>query len=349
MKFDKLKLQIVFLTLFFLTMDCGPGRTFEIVDNKIVDNQYDNHPPFNDSSPKISRIMSSIAMINCTAYYKQYEFDPEDKVYKEDVTDADILKKGDNFNISRNSAGTSLLLSISGNKVLLLTCNHIIDYPEETYDYYSKYFSRNYVNIFLKKQKQTQFVTLDNNVVDLEIIAQNKRKDIALLGGTSSGKVMNISEPDFKIGNASDLNTGNFVYIFGFPKGHKMVSSGLISMEGSRTDQFMMDIPFNRGMSGGIVFAIRDDSPNFEMIGMATSAAADFEYILTPEEEIIQDEGFNQSLPYQGNIYIEEKPRIRYGITYVNSIEVIMNFLRRNRRLIENAGYDIDHILGEKE
>jgi S1-C subfamily serine protease len=343
MEDHQIKLYIVVIACVLISVNCGT-QSLEIIDNRITDGEYDNHPPLNNSTPKIEQILNSIAMINCTAYYTQYEFEPSDEVFKEDIDEGEVLTRGESFNINKNSAGTGLILSVDGNQVLLLTCNHIIDYPDEVFNYFTRFFTNNYVNIYLKKQKQTQFVTLDNNIVDLELIAKNKRKDIALLGGTSNGKVMNISEPKFKFGKTNDIRTGNFIYIFGFPKGHKMVSTGTISTEGSNRLHYMIDTPFNRGMSGGIVFAIRDDSPNFEMVGMAKSAAADFEYILKPDKNITDDRAFNESLPYEGNIFVEEKPRIRYGITYVNNIDIILAFLKQNRTKIEKAGYNIDHL-----
>ena len=58
---------------------------------------------------------------------------------------------------------------------------------------------------------------------------------------------------------------------------------------------------------------------------------------------------YNKSLPYEGSIYIEEKARIRYGITYVNNIDLILDFLRRNKEKIEAAGFKIDSLIKSRD
>lgn len=328
--------------------NCG-DKVIRVIDGKIIDNEYDNHPPISNITPQVKEIQSSLALLNCTAYYTQYNFAFSDEVWKEDLTDPATLKKADVKNINRSSAGTGMVLAIRNKKILLLTCNHVIDYPSEVYEHYSKFYGDNYVNIYLKKKKQTQFISYKDNIIDMEVIATDSRNDMVLLSGKSNIENIELGRPNIKLGNSRDLRTGNFIYVFGFPKGHKMVSSGIVSMDDKREDVFLIDTPFNRGMSGGIVYAIRDDSPNFELVGMATSSAANFEFILKPNEDVINKKMYNKSLPYEGSIYIEEKARIRYGITYVNNIDLILDFLRRNKEKIEAAGFKIDSLIKSRD
>ena len=45
---------------------------------------------------------------------------------------------------------------------------------------------------------------------------------------------------------------------------------------------FLVDAVFNRGYSGGIVLAIRDGVPNFELVGLVKSVPAEYEYVMKP-------------------------------------------------------------------
>ena len=65
--------------------------------------------------------------------------------------------------------------------------------------------------------------------------------------------------------------------------GHKMITRGIVSnTRDDKSDSFLIDALFNRGFSGGIILAIRDGVPNFELVGMAKSVSAKNEYLLTP-------------------------------------------------------------------
>jgi hypothetical protein len=91
-------------------------------------------------------------------------------------------------------------------------------------------------------------------------------------------------------------------------------------------DGFLLDGLFNRGISGGIILAVRGDTGALEWVGMASSASAASEFMLMPERRDVREEGV--LVPYEGRLYLERTARIEYGITFSVPASAISRFLR---------------------
>ena len=145
----------------------------------------------------------------------------------------------------------------------------------------------------------------------------------------------------YKMGKAAELNWGTFVYIFGFPNGKKMISSAIVSNPNrDKFNGFMIDATMERGISGGIILAIRDDAPNFELVGMATAISAEREYILRPDD-ILKETEINFGRPYDGTIILDKRVKFNYGIIYAVSIEAIQDFLSDNKQILLEEGFNL--------
>lgn len=111
-----------------------------------------------------------------------------------------------------------------------------------------------------------------------------------------------------------------------------MISKGIVSspnLDGSGT--FLIDAVFNRGFSGGIVLAIRDGVPNFELVGLVRSIPADSEFVLRPAQQS-GNKSFNPALPYKGEVFVDQQKTMKYGVTRVIPIEIIAEFIELNSR-----------------
>jgi hypothetical protein len=92
------------------------------------------------------------------------------------------------------------------------------------------------------------------------------------------------------------------------------------------------------------VLAIRDGVPNFELVGMATLVPAHQQYIMTPfKEGEITD--FELNAPFKGDIYVESRTDIIYGIAPAISSELIVEFLGNNQQQLQEKGYDLRSFL----
>jgi hypothetical protein len=112
-----------------------------------------------------------------------------------------------------------------------------------------------------------------------------------------------------------------------------------------RFGSFLIDAVFTRGFSGGLCLAIRDGIPNFELVGMIKLVSAHTSYVITPGKDTGSAE-FDSSVPYTGDLFVERKTEIEYGVTQAISVERIREFLEANAALLSRRGYSINSILG---
>lgn len=88
--------------------------------------------------------------------------------------------------------------------------------------------------------------------------------------------------------------------------------------------------------------AIKDGIPNFELVGIVKSGSGQTDYYLKPalgEQAPV----INGKVPYTGNLYVNKKISMRYGIAKVISIEAIGTFLKKNKIKLEKMGYIFDY------
>ena len=102
---------------------------------------------------------------------------------------------------------------------------------------------------------------------------------------------------------------------------------------------FLIDAVFNRGYSGGIVLAIRDGVPNFELVGLVRSVPAEYEYIVRPLT-MEHDMDYNPLIPYNGETYVDKIQTLRMGITKVIGIEIVKEFIDKNKEFLLSEGYN---------
>ncbi|NHZ87281.1 MAG: hypothetical protein GWP19_15665, partial [Planctomycetia bacterium] len=173
----------------------------------------------------------------------------------------------------------------------------------------------------------------------------DKEHDLALLSKrTLHDPFQEIRQFKYPFGESSDLELGSFVYIIGYPMGHKMITKGIVSnTRDDKSDSFLIDALFNRGFSGGIILAIRDGVPNFELVGMAKSVSARNQLILTPAPLDGQLE-YEPYFPYTGDVYVRKYDDINYGITYTISTDEILDFLKRNETQLLQKGFNFNYL-----
>jgi hypothetical protein len=126
--------------------------------------------------------------------------------------------------------------------------------------------------------------------------------------------------------------------------GHKMITKGIVSnTRDDKSDSFLIDALFNRGFSGGIILAIRDGVPNFELVGMAKSVSVKNQYILSPDPLSGKFE-YKPDFPYIGDIHVKKFEDINYGITYTISSNEIIKFLRENKIQLLQKGFNFNYL-----
>jgi hypothetical protein len=109
----------------------------------------------------------------------------------------------------------------------------------------------------------------------------------------------------------------------------------------------MIDAVLNRGASGGIVLAVRDGVPNFELVGIVSRLSAERTNVLSPQK-LFNDQKYQTESRYEGNLYIGEIEEIKYGLTKVVSTDAIRESLYDYEDIIEAKGYNLPRLFARE-
>lgn len=342
--------------LIFLTTGCHRevvevGQTGQVKDGK-----YDSEFPAQPVSAPLKKILKSVHLLSVLAFYRSYYFTKQEAVtagqFKGNKID---LEKRKNIVFEQPASGTATLIYNDQRRIAFLTCAHIVNFPDTVITYYEDRIrsEQPLVKHFITKVRQTGNIINQPVAFDFRILAIDEETDVAVVGkeiepGDLAGFKADPDDPEgdpiriltLKQGAAQELDWANFVYIIGFPRAKKMVSSALVSSpDYDFMHSFLLDGAMQKGISGGIVIALRDGVPNFELVGMAVGISGKVQYALVPELQKYVNEWEIQG-PYYGQIHVEKQEIPEPGMIYVRSIEAIRSFLDEKKDILQEQGYD---------
>ncbi len=306
------------------------------------DGRYDSEFPNQSVSHDLETIAKSLRKINSTVYYKTYVFSKSLKLMASELPSLDFEKNSESILFTNSTAyGTATIIYADTDKIAILTCAHIVTAEDTLISYFipSGKNAKKIIQTVAVKVRQQYYVNDLPEGNDLQILALDKIHDIVLLGKSF------FQTPDaqvFKLplGKSSDLQWGSFVYLLGFPMGKKMVTRGIVSLvENDFGDEFFVDALFNRGSSGGIILAIRDGAPNFELVGLTKAVSSRTDYVLSPADSL-KENYFNPNLSYEDDAHVMIQKNINYGITFTVPAGEIRRFFKVHEKNLKKAGYD---------
>ncbi|MBP1683575.1 MAG: hypothetical protein H6Q27_1139, partial [Ignavibacteriaceae bacterium] len=278
-----------------------------------------------------------------------YTFDEKAALTLEnlDITDLRDVAISEGYADQTNS-GTGTVIYFNEGKVGILTCAHIVEFADTIISYFSDSegsFTK-YIQVIFVKETQSIYAAGFPEGSEFELLVSDKKSDLAVIG--KDYKILSdLRFPVFNypIGKGKELDWGSFVYIFGYPINNQMVTKAIVSNPNrDESGSFLVDAVVNNGMSGGIVLAIRDGVPNFEMVGMIQWVPEEEENILVPKA-LKNNERYNPIVPYQGDEYVKRFSSIRYGIARVISAEKISSFLKENKSILTEKKYYLDRFM----
>jgi hypothetical protein len=326
------------------------SSTYREVYPMLSDGKYDSEFPYRGCSEQLEKIAESVRMISCIAYYKNYVFPLESKLRIEDIQNPFFRERAvKEVYLNRTSSGSATVICYGNNRIALLTCAHVVNFEDTVVTHYYKQDGKptEYIRTVAIKERQSNYAGAVPGARDLIILKLDESRDLAIVGQKLESQInpLAVTVFDYPIGKAKELEWGAFVYLFGYPAGYRVVTKGIVSSPNrDKHGSFLTDAVFNRGFSGGIMLAIRDGVPNFELIGMATLVPAHQDYYLTPvkEGEMLE---YDPGTPYKGDIYVDSRTEIIYGVAPAIPAEVIFDFLSENQEPLLSNGYDIRPIL----
>jgi hypothetical protein len=326
-----------------LSLSCAPA--YREVFPTLMDGKYDSEFPYRGCSAQLEEIGESVKMVNTIAFYRTFSFAPDEQTRPADAGPEFLRGRFQRSTvISSQAAGTATVISSEGRRVVLVTCAHVIGFPDTvmTFRIGPDHKSTGFLRSIALKEKQTTYIAGFPEGGDLEILAMDRLSDVALLGKTFDNEPFpRIRALAYPNGSAKELEWGSFVYLFGYPSGFRMVTKGIVSNPNrDKRGTFLLDAVFNRGFSGGIAFAIRDGVPNFELVGMVKLVSGHSAYVLAPAPGADTPE-YESGVPYTGDIFVERRTDIEYGIAQAVPVEAIVEFVQEHRVDLATRGYAV--------
>ena len=337
------------ILILFLILNSCSSVSYESVYPTLRDGKYDSEFPYKGSSDELESITQTVRRITSTGFYKSYFFDMADKITLNEIRNSSpeelSLESG---YADQSASGTATIIYHNEGKVALLTCAHVVNYPDTviSYFYNDEGNITPFVEAMLIKDTEVIFAAGFPEGSKLEIIAMDNKHDIAIIG-RDYHELSNYHFPVFNYptGSAKDLEWGTFVYVFGYPMNYQMITKALVSSPNRDSEgSFLLDAVVNKGYSGGIVLAIRDGVPNFELVGIVQWVPEEKNNIIIPGKRK-DDEPYNSLIPYDGELFVKRDSEIKYGIAKIISTETIQNFVENNKQNLYDQGYYLNKYL----
>lgn len=305
---------------------------------------YDAIQPKIDPSSHYEQFSEVIKRIQVTTYYTTYYFKENQR-----VTPAMLMyqkaeklaRQKHDFNHSKS--GTAVALQQRNDKLILITCDHIVNVPDTIFVFESelKAGKNSPLKSITVLNRKDYFLFGAPRLNDFTVLAGNKDIDLALImSEVPTDFYYTIPVVEIPLGDEKRLKWGSLVYSFGFPVGHKMMVNGMVSNPiEDASSTYTHNALFNRGLSGGMVIALRGDVPNFEWVGISNASSATTEYVLKPSQKLTFEQEERQV--YTDTLFVERQIVINQGISKTIKPSVIRQFLRDNLSVIENEGFNL--------
>ena len=335
-----------FLILLLVLSGCM-NREYRAYQKSLRDGRYDSEFPAHNASQEIGSIAQSVKKIYSVSHYTTWQFDRASGVLNHHLRSGIYAKMSvGTISTQETVFGTATVIMAGAGKIAVLTCGHVVTSPDTLVTWYdpSGEDQMPFIKSISVKTKQENWVRDLGSCGSFTLLASDPELDIAILGKTcGTPDPLPVVFP-YPYGNAEELDWGSFVYIFGYPMGNPVVTKALVSksVKGGPGD-FTVDALLNKGYSGGIILAIRDGVPNFELVGMIKSVSSEEEYYLRPSSD---DKKYYEIFPYRGDVFVGSLEQVHYGLNFTIPAGKILDFYRRNREELIRQGYDLDPFFG---
>jgi hypothetical protein len=335
--------SILFLVIVVVISAC--------VSNKIkktgkvsAESKYSSEFPIGNVTNELEKISLSVKKVYSVSSYTTYQFKRDAKITGYHLHQGTYKKLAWGV-ISTNETvlGTATILGLTNYRAALLTCAHVVSSPDTLFTYFESTGEdpSHYIQSFSLKEKQENWVRDLSSCGPFTVLAFDITSDIAILGKNCESLTDTIIPFPYPAGSAKDLGWGSFVYIFGYPMGNQVITKGITSPAPKRPmGDFSVDALLNKGYSGGVILAFRNELPDFELVGIIKTVNSTREEFLKPSSD---QQRTPEWLPYKGDAYVGTSDNIQYGLNAVVPFEAILDFYKKNRRDLILQGYNLDH------
>jgi hypothetical protein len=340
--------SVLWLSLFLATwiaVACAPTRPEPEEAAPVVSSTYDTEFPGSGGAEQLEHVVDVTKKIFSQAHYKTWYFSFDSRMTAADLSKEAFKSASEIARQQHSVAGSGTVIWKGDTRLALLSCAHIFDWQDTLYTFHldaEMNRTERLASVSIL-ERQSNFVQDIPHVSNLDVLLLDEEMDLALLGAEIP-REWSATVPALRVplGTSRDLRWGAFVYVAGFPGGYHMITKALVSRaEGDRRYSFLIDAPFNVGLSGGLVLAQRGSPSSLEVVGIVTSAASLHETVLSPPP----DSAIVLDAPYRGTIWAENRTYGRQGITFVSGAERVAELIRRHEHELRASGYDLYQVL----
>lgn len=284
---------------------------------------------------RYSYLMDHRGFVRDPSSYLKYKLNP-------DAGDGGVTIVHD----SQTKTGGGLIIDYDKNRNIytILTSNHLVSPKDTTFVYYLDEHGNNTDALFAKYVITDVRITTQGKSTFhavAKVVATDYHNDIAIIQAQTE---LNLGT-EFKnpLGFDLKLDWGDWVYVFGYPKGIKQISGGLVS-PAPYPNTLSADVVIRRGYSGGPVFGILKKAENIQLalVGLVKSAPYSTLNYITLSNKL--PEGYQLQRKDLNQLIVANEMIIDYGTAYFVSPSAIKKFFRSRQNYLTSIGVFLNDV-----
>jgi hypothetical protein len=242
----------------------------------------------------------------------------------------------------RTLSGGGIIIDFDRDKsrYCVLTSAHLVK-PNDTTDVYYLDENGNLTDVlFARYIIKDVLVTVrgrSNWRPRAKVITYDSINDLAVLE-VQTRNFLGIEFPN-DVGYDLDLSWGDWVFLFGYPKGIKQMTGGWVS-EAPYSGTLAVDAVVRFGFSGGPVFAISKDGAKLLLVGLIKSVPRSTLEYISPKSSLPM--GYQLTKDDIENLIVKTEIMVDYGAAYFVSAKALKKFFGNYQKEIRAAGIELE-------
>jgi len=181
-KADQLAASAIIISLFLSA--CSTVSYQEIYPT-LADGKYDSEFPYKGASDELREISSTVHRINSSVFYKTYTFEESTNLTLDNLKSTNLRSVAISAGYAdQSNSGTGTIIYFNEGKVGILTCTHIVEFPDTIISYFPDAegnFTKNIQVVFIK-ERQSIYAAGFPEAIKFELIFSNKKSNIVFIG-----------------------------------------------------------------------------------------------------------------------------------------------------------------------
>ncbi len=299
---------------------------------------------------EIKNVSSTVVGITCDIRYEIQKFNYE-QVNGEFVPDPDGPLK---YKLASHNGVDGMVIeadekSLSGGGLIIntdpansrytiLTSNHLVAPEDTTEVYYLDSEGQNTDALFARYIVKSVDIWVRGETnwrAEAKLLISYASDDLAIIESQTS-YLLGREYPNPMSYNLN-LSWGDWVFLFGFPKGIKQLTGGWVS-ESPYPNTLTVDAVVRFGFSGGSVFALTNDA-KLLFVGVIKSVPRTTLDLIAPATNL--PSGYRLGSDDINDLIVKREIVVEYGTAYFVNPKALLRFFNANRNVLETVGTNL--------